>query len=228
VASAAERDRPGVLGAVSGAIAILLFAAGAIAIGDLPDFDASGAEIADHVGDNRAAIQVGVALDAVAVPFLICFLVGVGRLAAAGGPAARSSAAIALGCGIAYVAVFAVDVAALGTSALHPEGLREAPELARALRDFEWIAIGIATPLGVAMLAALAALPLRHGAVWPRWLGWLGAAAASAYALRIGTVFTDAGAFAADGVLGLTVPVAAFTAWILIASVVLALGARHD
>jgi hypothetical protein len=55
-----------------------------------------------------------------------------------------------------------------------------------------------------------------------RWVGWLAAIAALLYPLRVGTLFSTEGAFAADGVLGLYVPVAAVAAWIFIASVVLA------
>lgn len=65
---------------------------------------------------------------------------------------------------------------------------------------------------------------LRHGALWPRWVGWLAAIGAPLYSLRVGTLFTTEGAFAADGILGRQVPVAALVAWILVASVLLA---RH-
>jgi hypothetical protein len=51
--------------------------------------------------------------------------------------------------------------------------------------------------------------------------------AAIAYSLRIGTVFTDQGAFAADGALGLYLPVAAFAGLIGTASVVLAIESRQ-
>jgi hypothetical protein len=215
-----------VAGAAAGAIGVLLFAAGALAIGDLPAFDATGEEIASHLDRNRTRIQIGAALDALAAPFLVWFLATVVQVASARSPAAGRAATVAFGCGLAYVAVFLIDISALAVGALRPENMAAAPELARALRDLEWIAIGIATPLGTAMLAAFAALALRDRAVWPRWVGRLAVLAAGAYLLRIGTVFIDRGAFAADGVLGLYLPVAAFAAWILTASVVLAIGSR--
>lgn len=214
-------------GAAAGAIGVLLFVAGAVAIGELPAFDASGEEIASHLDRNRTRIQIGVALDALAAPFLVWFLATVVQVASARGPAAARTGMVAFGCGVVYVAVFLVDVSALAVSALRPESMAAAPELARALRDLEWIAIGVATPLGVAMLAAFAVLALRDRAVWPTWLGWLAALAAGAYLLRIGTVFTDRGVFAADGALGLHLPVTAFAAWILTASVVLAIESRR-
>jgi hypothetical protein len=214
------------LGAAAGAIGVLLFAAGAVAIGELPAFDASGEEIASHLDRNRTRIQIGVALDALAAPFLVWFLATVLQVASARGPAAARTATVAFGCGLVYLAVFLTDISALAVSALRPENMAAAPELARALRDLEWIAIGIATPLGAAMLAAFSVLALRDRAVWPRWLGRLAVLAAGAYLLRIGTVFTDGGPFAADGILGLYLPVAAFVAWLLTASAVLAIESR--
>jgi hypothetical protein len=206
---------------------VLLFLGGALAVGEPPDFGASGEVIAAHAAEHRDGIRVGVALDAAATPLLLWFLATIAGLAGEAGPGPRRAGLTALGCGIAFVAVFLADVASLAVRALHPGNVSRAPELARALHDFEWLAIGLATPLAVGMLAALATLPLRYGALWPRWLGWLAVAAAAAYAFRLGTVFTDQGAFAADGPLGLYLPVAALAGWLLIASLVLTRG-RYD
>ena len=99
-----------------------------------------------------------------------------------------------------------------------------APELAAALHDFEFLAMGMAAPVAAAVPAACAVLVLRDRAVWPTWVGRLAVLAAAAYSLRVGTLFTTEGAFASDGVLGLWVPVTCFAAWTLVASAVLALG----
>ena len=48
-----------------------------------------------------------------------------------------------------------------------------------------------------------------------------------AYALRLGTLFTTEGPFAADGVLGLYVPAGALASWIFLASVVRAYAASR-
>lgn len=218
-------DRSARLGAAAGGVGVLLFVAGAVVIGEMPGFDAPAAEIAAHLEENRNRVQLGAALDAAAAPFLVWFLATIASLAPDGAP--RRAAGIALGAGIAYVAVFLVDISALAVGALHPENLQAAPELARALRDFEWIAIGLATPLGVAMLAGLASLAFAERSIWPRWIGWLAVASAAAYALRIGTVFSDRGPFAADGALGLFVPVVAFAGWLVLASVTLTLRLRE-
>jgi hypothetical protein len=214
-------------GAVAGAFGIALFLAGAIVIGDRPDFDAPSAEVAAFYDENRTRIQVSSALDAAAAPFLIWFLATVASLARAGGPGARRAGAAAYGLGVTYIGLFLADVTAQAVAALRPDCMAAAPEVAVALDDFSWLAMGMAAFLATGMLAAFAVLALRDKALWPGWLGLLAAIAAPAYALRTGILFTTDGAFAADGVLGLYVPVAALATSIVLASVALALRLRR-
>jgi hypothetical protein len=214
-------------GAAAGAIAIALFVAGALISGGRPDFDARGDEVAAFFDEKRTRIQVSTALDAAVAPFLVWFLATVASLARAGGPRARRAAAVAYGCGLIFVTLFLADVTALAVGALRPENMVAAPEVAAALQDFEWLAMGMAAPPAAGALAAFAVLVLRDRAIWPAWLGWLAAIAAPVYAVRVGTLFTTEGAFAADGVLGLYVPVTAIAAWFLLASVVLAVRVRR-
>jgi hypothetical protein len=195
-------------------------------IGERPRFDAPGAEVAAALLERRTSIQVGVAFLAAAAPFFVWFLATVASLTRDCGPGARRAGAVAYGCGLTFLAVFLVDLTALAVSALRPANLVAAPQLAAVLRDFEWLAMGTAAFLGVGVLAAFAALALWHKAIWPEWIGWLATLAALAYALRVGTLFTTDGAFAADGQLGLWLPVSAFASWTLIASGVLAFRAR--
>lgn len=210
-------------GAAAGAFAIVLFAIGSLLTGDRPSFDAPGAELAAHLEEQRTQIQLGSAFLASLAPFFVWFLATVASLVRASGPRARRAGVVAFGCGLAFIAVFLIDVTALAVSALRPENLAAAPELAVALRDIEFLAMGIAAFLLSGMLVAFAVLTLRDKALWPQWLGWLAAIAALAYALRVGTLFTTEGAFAVDGVLGLWVPVIGAAAWILLASVLLAI-----
>jgi hypothetical protein len=209
-------------GAAAGAAGIVLYLVGVVVMGDRPGFDAGGAEIAAHLEDNRTRIQLGCAILAAWTPLFVCFLATVASLASRHGPGARRAAAVAFGCGLVFVALFLADVTALAVGALRPESMAAEPELAVALRDFEWLAMGAASFVTAGAMAAFAVLALRHGAVWARWLGWLAAIAALLYLLRAGTLFATDGAFAADGVLGLYVPVAAVAGWILIASIALA------
>jgi hypothetical protein len=218
-----RQGSPAPYGAAAGAAGILLFAAGTLVIGDRPGFEADGAEIAANLEENRTRIQLGCAILAAWTPLFVWFLATVASLAGDAGPGARRAAAVAFGCGVVFIVLFLVDVTALAVSALRPENLAADPELAVALRDFEWLAMGSASFVMAGALAAFAMAVLVHGAVWRRWLGLLAGAAAALYLLRAGTLFTTDGAFAADGVLGLYVPVAAVAGWVLIASVVLTL-----
>jgi hypothetical protein len=218
-----RQGSPAPYGAAAGAAGIVLFAVGTLVIGDRPGFDAGGPEIAANLEENRTRIQLGCAILAAWTPLFVWFLVTVASLAGEAGPGARRAATVAFGCGLVFIALFLVDVTALAVSALRPDNMAADPELAVALRDFEWLAMGSASFVMAGVMAAFAALVLGHEAVWPRWVGWLAAAAAVLYPLRAGTLLATDGAFAADGLLGLYVPVGAVAGWVLIASVVLAL-----
>jgi hypothetical protein len=222
-----REDSWSVFGAAAGAIAVVLFLAGALVIGERPGFDSPGSEVAAFFDSHRTRIQVCVALDVAATPFLVWFLATVASLTRAGSPAARQTGTIAFGCGLVFVALFLADVAVLAVGALRPENMAADPQLAAALQDVEWLLMGAAAPVAASVLAAFALLALRHRVLWPEWLGWLTAIAALAYALRIGVLFTTEGPFAADGLLGLWVPVAALAGWFFVGSVVLALELRR-
>jgi hypothetical protein len=204
-------------GAAAGAVAVVLYSIAAIVIGDRPAFDAPGSEVASFFDEEHTRVQVACALNAASAPFLVWFLATVVSLTT------RRAANVAYGCGLIFIALFMVDNTALAVGALRPENMLANPELAAALVDFEWLTQGMAAFLGAGLLASFAVLILRDGELWPRWLGWLAALAAPIYAIRVGVLFTTDGAFAADGVLGLYVPVAALAGWLFVASVVLAL-----
>jgi hypothetical protein len=209
-------------GAAAGAAGVVLYMAGTLVMGDRPGFEAGGAEIAGDLEENRTQIQLGCAIHAAWTPLFVWFLATVASLAGEAGSGARGAAVVAFGCGLVFTGLFLVDLTALAVSALRPENMAADPELAVALRDFEWLAMGSASFVMAGVLAAFAVLVLQHGAVWPRWLGWLAALAAVLYLLRAGTLFATDGVFAADGILGLYVPVVAVAGWVLIASVTLA------
>jgi hypothetical protein len=203
---------------LSGALGVALFAAGALVVPERLDFDASGAEVAAWYEDGSTRIQVHCALLAAAGALLVWFLATAASLARAAGEHARPAALTALGCGLVYVALFMTDVTTLAVGALRP---RE-PEVAELLQDLEFMAIGMASPFGAAILAAFAVLVLRHGVLWPRWVGLLAALAAPLYALRTGTLFSTGGLWAADGLLGIWIPAGALASWVLVSSVALA------
>jgi hypothetical protein len=203
-----------------------LYVVAAVIMGTPPEFDAPASEVVAYLEDERTRIQVGAAIHAAWAPLFVWFLATVASVAGNAGPPARRAATVAFGCGLVFLGLFLADVTALAVAALRPATLGATPELATALHDFSWLAMGMAAFLVSGTLVAFAVLAIRDAAVWPRWVGVLALPAAVAYALRVGTLFTTEGAFAADGVLGLWVPVAGVAAWIGVASVVLALRLR--
>jgi hypothetical protein len=214
-------DRGQTLGAASGAIFVVLFVIGGSLMPLPPDYGGPPAAAAAYFEDNGSRIQVGSAVIAAAAPFLVWFLATVRSLAQSAGPAAGRAAAVAYGCGLATLALYLSDVAALTVGALRPQNMSASPELAAALLDYSFVAIAMATFLTSAILVAFAVLALRDRALWPVWLGRLALIAAAAYALRIGTLFTTTGPFTAGGALGFWTPVVALMVWLALASALL-------
>ena len=215
-------------GAAAGAIGVGLFLAGSSLTGDRPGFDASGAEVAANLDEHRTRIQVGCALLAATGPFFIWFFSTIASLTRDREPRSRRAGLFVYGCGLVFVALFMVDITTLAVAALRPENMASVPELASTLRDVEFLLMGSAALTVAALLLAIAVLVLRHGAIWPNWIGWFAAVAAPAYALRVGTLFTTDGGFAADGLYGLWIPVVAVASWVFVASAALALRIRME
>jgi hypothetical protein len=217
-----DRDTWVRLGAGAGAVGVSLYVIGALVLPREPDFDASAATVAAFFDSNRTRVQLGVAIEALWAPLFVWFLATVLSLARAEGERPGRAAAVALGCGLVFITLFLADVTCLAIGALRPENMLAAPEVAGALRDFSWLVMGVATPTVCGLAVALSLIALRNRALWPPWVGWLGLLAAAAYAMRIGTLFTMSGPFAADGLLGLWIPVVAVAIWLGAASIELA------
>lgn len=215
------------MGAIAGAVTVLLFVAGTIVAGERPAFDAPAEELVAYLEQERTRVQIAGALFALMAPFFVWWLATVVSLAReCRRPSAGRVAAVAQGCGLIFLTLFLADVAALEVSVLRPENMAANPELAAALTDFEMLLMGMAAPAVSGMLVAFAILTLRDRAVWPRWLGWLAVVAAPLYALRLGTIFTTDGPFATDGVLGILVPAGALACWVFVASIALVIKVR--
>lgn len=211
-------------GAAAGAAGALLFLASSVAFGDQPSLGAPGPQVAAYFDARQTGIQIGCALIAASAPLFVWFLATVASRARLVDPSTGRAGSVAFGGGLLFFALFFVDVGALAVGALRPQNLAADPELAAALYDFSWMLPAMAALLGSAVLAALSTLAFRGGALWPRWVGWFSAAAATAYALRLGALFTTTGAFAADGLLGFWVPVIAIVTCIALTSGFLARG----
>ena len=209
-------------GAAAGAVAVILFAIGYLIAPTPPDIGASPDEIAAYFGEDRTRTHVSTGFIAASVPFFIWWLATIASLARAGGPGTRRAGLVAYGCGIVAVTLFLADVTALSVGTLRPENMAASPELATALFDFSWLALGVGSLVFAGVFAAFAVMVLRDNALWPDWLGWAAAGVAVLTALRLGSVFTTDGPFrTVEGVLGFWLPVGAFAVWTLIASIAL-------
>jgi hypothetical protein len=222
-----HHDRWAKYGAAAGAIAVVLYLIGGALSGTPEDYGGPPAAAVAYLDEKGDGIQLGAAFFAAAVAFLLWFLATVASLARASGSAPGRAGSVAFGCGVASVALFMADDAALVVGTLRPENMAAEPELAAALLDFSFVAIAMASFLTAAVFAAFGVIALRDRALWPPWLGWVALAAAGVCCLRIGTLFTTEGAFTAAGALGFYAPVAAFVVCTFAASVSLLLGLRH-
>ncbi|MGH2922645.1 MAG: hypothetical protein ACRDKH_01260 [Solirubrobacterales bacterium] len=200
-------DRYAKYGAATGLIAVVLFVVGFVIVApEPPDVSAPAAEVSSYYGDEQDGIRASLVIVSVALFFFIWFL---GSLTStlrisSGNPRLPS---IAFAGGAIGTALFMLTVAAFAAVAFRPD--QATPEVTQAINDLGLVAAAPAAGAFAALFGATALVILRGGAL-PEWVGWLAAVTAVAQLLPLGVIFTDEGAFAADGALGLLVPVIAF------------------
>jgi hypothetical protein len=183
-----------------------------------PASDAPPAEVLSYVVDHHNALHAIQLIFGAAMFFLIWFIGALrSALAAAEGGEGRL-ATTAYGGGLIAVAGLIVSLGLAATAALHPAD--NGPELTRALTDAAAMVLAVSAPAVVVFFVANGLSILRTGFL-PAGLGWLGFAAALFNALGIGAVYTDHGAFAADGAFGFLIGFLLFLAWFLAASIML-------
>ena len=211
-------DRYARYGAATGILFVLFVIVGFLVTPNPPAADASAAEVFEYVSDKQDTLHTVQLLFAVAGFFFIWFI-GTLRhsLSAAEGDGGRL-ANTAFGAGLIAIATLMVAFGLAATAALHPA--ENGPELTHALIDASLVIPAVACPAAVAFFAANG-LSILRSAYLPAWLGWLGLVTALFNLLGISAVYTDSGAFAADGVLGFFIGFALFLIWNLAASIVL-------
>jgi hypothetical protein len=213
-----KEDRNAKYGAASGIVFIVLMVIGFLVVAPTPpNLDASVDEWSAYYTDHHDAINAAVVVITVSLFFFIWFL---GSLAsalrvAAGSPRLPS---IAFGGGLLAIVSLFVALTAAAAAAHRPDQV--SPEATRVLHDLSLMA-GVPGIAGFAALFAATAVVILRGSLLPHWLGWLSAVAAVLQPLGFGLLFTDTGAFAADGVLGLFVPFAVGIVTIVALSIVL-------
>jgi hypothetical protein len=182
-----------------------------------PASDASAAEVLEYVKDHRDALHVIQLLFAVSMFFFIWFIGALRSfLAGAEGEGGRLGTT-AYGGGLIAVGALIVSLGIAAAAELHPA---RDPEITRAIWDASVLVFAVAAPAAAVFLVGNGLSILRTGYL-PSWMGWLGLVAAVCNALPVGAVFTDHGAFAADGVLGLWVGFVTFLVWVGAASVLI-------
>ena len=197
-------DRYAKYGAATGILFVVFIVIGFLVVTPKPpDVSASAEDWSGYFSDNQGAIRAGVVLVSISLFFLIWFL---GSLASAlriiaGNPRLPS---VAFGGGVLAAASLLLTLTMIATAAFRPDDT--APELTRALNDIGLMAAVPAVAGFVALLGATALVILR-GEGLPAWLGWLAGLGAVAQGFAFGALFTDHGAFASDGELGLFVPI---------------------
>jgi hypothetical protein len=203
------------LGAATGAVAVLLFIIGFGIFPTAPDLDAPATEIQAYYADEQSGIQAALVVLTGALFFFIWFL---GSLRSAlrvseGGTGRVSSIAFAGGV-VSAGALFAL-ITLIAGAAFHPD--ESTPEVTTAINDLAVVSGAPALAGLTALFAACAKVALRHGA-FSSAIGGLLVLAALAQPFAVGAMLTDSGVFAGDGVLGLFLPIAAFSIAILVMS----------
>ncbi len=217
-------DRYAQYGAVTGIVFAVLIVIGFLIVTPTPpDLNAPSDEWPEYYGDNQGAIRAGLVLVTIGWFFFIWFLGTVASTLriAAGTPRLPS---IAFAGGILTAASFFIAIMAAGVATLHPE--TRSPELTRTLNDVAVMAGLPAIAGATAFFGAIALVIYRSESAFPAWLGWLSAVAAAVQPLAFGIVFTDEGAFAGDGVLGLFIPLAVSLITVVALSALLTAWAR--
>jgi hypothetical protein len=217
-------DRYAQYGMATGIVFAILIVVGFLIVTPTPpDLDAPVDQWSQYYHDHQGAIRAGLVLVTISLFFFIWF---VGSLAsvlrvAAGSPRVPS---IAFAGGVLATACFLIATTATAVATLRPDEL--SPELTKTLNDVA-VLVGIPViPALVAFFGATSLVIFGSNSGLPMWLGWLSLIAAAVQPLAFGIVFTDTGAFAGDGVLGLFVPFAVGIATIVALSVILTSWAR--
>jgi hypothetical protein len=197
-------DRYAKYGAATGIVfAVLVIIGFGIVMPNPPDLDSPAQEWSKYYTDHQDAIRAAVLILSVSLFFFVWFLGSLSSAlrAAIGNPRLPS---VAFGGGVLAAASLTGTLGATAVAAYRPE--ESAPQLVQVLND---TAVLVAVPgiAGLTALLAATAIVFLRSPVLPDWLGWVSAVGAVVQPLGFGAIFTQTGAFAGDGVLGLYVPI---------------------
>jgi hypothetical protein len=207
-------------GAATGVAFVILVILGFAITPTPPNADASAAEVLEYVVDHANALHAMQLIYAAAGFMFIWFIGtlrdGLSRVEVGEGRPALAN--IAWGGGLIGIATLMVAFGVQAAATLHP--VTSDPDLTRALVDASLLIPAVAAPAAAVFFVGNSLSILRSGYL-PAWLGWLGLVTALFNILGVGSVYTDHGVFATDGVLGFFVGFLLFMVWILLASILL-------
>ena len=211
-------DRHARYGAATGMLFVLLVIVGFLVTPKPPAADATAAEVFNYVTDKQDTLHI-VQLIFGAAGFLFIWFVGTLRTLLSGAEGGEGRlATTAYGGGLIAFVTLVIGFALAATAALHPAD--NGPDLTRALIDASLIIPALGAP-AVAVFFVGNSLSIMRSGYLPAWLAWLGLVAALFNIFGIGAVFTDHGAFAADGILGFFSGFVLFLVWFFAVSLLL-------
>ena len=194
------------LGPLSGVVFFVLVVVGNLLQGEPPDFLDDPDVIAAFYLDNSNEIMLGMSLALVSLPFLVWFLASVRRRLAADEDGQGQFNVVAFGGGLVATSMLAAGFSLNALGALRADEDGElSSDLAVVFSDASSVFLGLAGPIGMAMLLGAFAIVVLRFRGLPAWFGWLSALLA---------------------LVGLVPPVSwtlllAFPVWVLIASILL-------
>lgn len=194
------------LGPLSGVAFVVLAVVGNFLQGESPDFLDDPGTLTEFYVDNADNILIGMSLALISLLFLVWFLASLRRRLAVDEGSRGEFNMAAFGGGLLATAMLAAGFSlnALGGLRADEDG-ELSSDLAVMLYDGSSILMGLAAPIGMAVLLAAVAVVVLRFRGFPVWFGWLSALVA---------------------VVGLIPPVSwilllGFPVWVLIASVLL-------
>jgi hypothetical protein len=213
-------DRYARYGAFTGILFVLFVIIGFAITPNPPAADATPSEVLEYVSDHHNALHA-VQLIFAAAGFSFIWFIGTLRDAlsrAEVGEGRHALANTAWGGGLIAVALLMAGSALQATATLHP--VTNDPDLTRALIDASLLVPAVGAPAVVVFFVGNGLSILRSGYL-STWLGNMAFVAAFFNALALGAVYTDHGAFAADGVFGFFLGLLLFLVWTLAAGIAL-------
>ena len=193
-------------GSLSGVAFFVLVVVGNLLPGEPPDFLDDPDTIADFYVDKSGEIMIGMSLALISLVFLLWFLARLRHRLAADEDGRAQFSVVAFGGGLVATSMLAAGLSLYTLGALRADEDGElSPELAVVFSDGGSVLMGLAAPIGMAVLLGAVAIVAVRFRGFPAWFGWLSALM---------------------GLVGLIPPVSwvlllAFPVWVLIASIVL-------